>query len=186
MCFLIELFGSIVCITYLCIVFFMVLDLRLTKIGTQRSPFFYAPPFQGFLCDFKSVSSIFRETKKWKWLHQLHEYWGRKWALPFLSLALFPFHLFQKSLFSNVLSRGKHRKLERYVIVFDWKQKRVYPIRHTRFSYSKQDISESNVLKYGTPLKKLICIISLWHVASPNTRLSARHSMPHLCVFGRP
>ena len=27
---------------YLCIVFFMVLDLRLTKIGTQRSPFFYA------------------------------------------------------------------------------------------------------------------------------------------------
>ncbi len=27
---------------YLCIVFFIVLDLRLTKIGTQRSPFFYA------------------------------------------------------------------------------------------------------------------------------------------------
>ena len=25
-----------------CIVFFIVLDLRLTKIGTQRSPFFYA------------------------------------------------------------------------------------------------------------------------------------------------
>ena len=25
---------------YLCIVFFIVLDLRLTKIGTQRSPFF--------------------------------------------------------------------------------------------------------------------------------------------------
>ena len=62
--FLIELFGSIVYITYLCIVFFMVLDLRLTKIGTQRSPFFYAPTFQGFLCDFKSVSSILRETKK--------------------------------------------------------------------------------------------------------------------------
>ena len=73
-CFFIELFGSIVCITYLCIVFFMVLDLRLTKIGTQRSPFFYAPPFQGFLCNFKSVSPIFRETKKWQWLHQLHEY----------------------------------------------------------------------------------------------------------------
>ena len=73
-CFLIELFGSIVCITYLCIVFFMVLDLRLTKIGTQRSPFFYAPTFQGFLCNFKSASSILRETKKWQWLHQLHEY----------------------------------------------------------------------------------------------------------------
>ena len=124
--FLIELFGSIVCITYLCIVFFMVLDLRLTKIGTQRSPFFYAPPFQGFLCNFKSVSPIFRETKKWKWLHQLHEYWGRKWAFPFLFLALFPFHLFPKSLFSNVLLRRKHRKLEGYVIVFNWKQKRVY------------------------------------------------------------
>ena len=27
---------------YLCIVFFIVLDLRLTKIGTQRSPFFFA------------------------------------------------------------------------------------------------------------------------------------------------
>ena len=26
---------------YLCIVFFIVLDLRLTKIGTRRSPFFY-------------------------------------------------------------------------------------------------------------------------------------------------
>ena len=43
--FLIELFGSIVYITYLCIVFFMVLDLRLTKIGTQRSPFFNALTF---------------------------------------------------------------------------------------------------------------------------------------------
>ena len=72
--FLIELFGSIVHITYLCIVFFMVLDLRLTKIGTQRSPFFYAPSFQGFLCDFKSVSPILRKTKKSQWLHQLHEY----------------------------------------------------------------------------------------------------------------
>ena len=29
---------------YLCIVFFMVLDLRLTKIGTQRSPFFIFIP----------------------------------------------------------------------------------------------------------------------------------------------
>ena len=45
LCFLIELFGSIVHITYLCIVFFMVLDLRLTKIGTQRSPFFNALTF---------------------------------------------------------------------------------------------------------------------------------------------
>ncbi len=43
--FLVELFGSIVYITYLCIVFFMVLDLRLTKIGTQRSPFFNALTF---------------------------------------------------------------------------------------------------------------------------------------------
>ena len=47
-CFLIELFGSIVCITYLCIVFFMVLDLRLTKIGTQRSPFFMPLLFKAF------------------------------------------------------------------------------------------------------------------------------------------
>ncbi len=28
---------------YLCIVFFIVLDLRLTKIGTRRSPFFLCP-----------------------------------------------------------------------------------------------------------------------------------------------
>ena len=27
--------------TYLCIVFFIVLDLRLTKVGLQRKPFFY-------------------------------------------------------------------------------------------------------------------------------------------------
>ena len=31
---------------YLCIVFFMVLDLRLTKIGTQRSPFFFLVTFK--------------------------------------------------------------------------------------------------------------------------------------------
>ena len=43
--FLIELFGCIIYILYLCIVFFMVLDLRLTKIGTQRSPFFNALTF---------------------------------------------------------------------------------------------------------------------------------------------
>ncbi len=43
--FLIELFGCIIYIRYLCIVFFMVLDLRLTKIGTQRSPFFNALTF---------------------------------------------------------------------------------------------------------------------------------------------
>ena len=29
---------------YLCIVFFIVLDLRLTKVGTRRSPFFFALP----------------------------------------------------------------------------------------------------------------------------------------------
>ena len=35
--------GTIIYINvYLCIVFFIVLDLRLKKIGTQRSPFFYA------------------------------------------------------------------------------------------------------------------------------------------------
>ena len=136
-CFLIELFGSIVCITYLCIVFFMVLDLRLTKIGTQRSPFFYALTFSSLLCNFKSVSPILREMKKSQWLHQLHEYWERKWTFPFLSLALFPFHLFQKSLSSSVLLRRKHRKLEGYVIVFNWKQKRVCFIRHTCFFYPK-------------------------------------------------
>ena len=40
-----RLFAQTVAITfkqpYLCIVFFIVLDLRLTKIGTRRSPFFY-------------------------------------------------------------------------------------------------------------------------------------------------
>ena len=159
--FLIELFGSIVCITYLCIVFFMVLDLRLTKIGTQRSPFFYAPTFRGLLCNFKSASPILRETKKWQWLHQLHEFWGRKWAFPFLFLALFPFHLFQKFPFPNVLLRGRHHKLERYVIVFDWKEKRVCLMKHIRFSYPKQDISEDNILKHRTIFQKLIRIISL-------------------------
>ena len=34
---------------YLCTVFFIVLDLRLTKVGTRRSPFFYASQFQPFL-----------------------------------------------------------------------------------------------------------------------------------------
>jgi len=29
--------------SYLCIVFFIVLDLRLTKVGVRRYPFFYAP-----------------------------------------------------------------------------------------------------------------------------------------------
>ena len=72
--FLIELFGSIVCITYLCIVFFMVLDLRLTKIGTQRSPFFYALTFSSLLCNFKSVSPILCKVKRLQWLRQLHEY----------------------------------------------------------------------------------------------------------------
>ena len=40
-----KLFAQTVAImlklSYLCIVFFIVLDLRLTKIGTRRSPFFY-------------------------------------------------------------------------------------------------------------------------------------------------
>ena len=118
-CFLIELFGSIVCITYLCIVFFMVLDLRLTKIGTQRSPFFYAFTFSSLLCNFKSVSPILCQVKRLQWLRQLHEYQGGNGHSLFLSLALFPFHLFQKFPFQNILLRGKHRKLERYVMVFD-------------------------------------------------------------------
>ena len=184
--FLIELFGSIVCITYLCIVFFMVLDLRLTKIGTQRSPFFYAPTFQGLLCNFKSVSPILCKVKRLQWLRQLHEYWGRKWAFPFLSLALFPFHLFQKSLSSSVLLRRKHRKLGGSVIVFNWKQKRVCFMRHTRFYDDEQNISEGRAPKHGAPFKEVARAISLLLPASPNTRLSARHSMPHLCVFGRP
>ena len=33
----------------ICNVFFIVLDLRLTKVGTRRSPFFYASLFQPFL-----------------------------------------------------------------------------------------------------------------------------------------
>ena len=118
-CFLIELFGCVIYILYLCIVFFMVLDLRLTKIGTQRSPFFYALTFSSLLCNFKSVSPILCKVKRLQWLRQLHEYQGGKWAFPFLSLALFPFHLFQKSLSSSVLFRRKHRKLGGYVIVFD-------------------------------------------------------------------
>ena len=34
---------------YLCIVFFIVLDLRLTKVGVQRYSFFYAHTSQRFL-----------------------------------------------------------------------------------------------------------------------------------------
>ena len=39
------MFGGVAKTLYLCIVFFMVLDLRLTKIGTRRSPFFYFMAF---------------------------------------------------------------------------------------------------------------------------------------------
>ncbi len=58
-------------------------------------------------------------------------------------------------------------------------------MRHTRFSYPKQDISEDNILKHEMTFQKLIRIISLWPVVSPNTRLFAQHLMPHLYVFGR-
>ena len=37
---------------------------KVNKDWDSAEPLFYAPPFQGFLCDFKSVSSILRETKK--------------------------------------------------------------------------------------------------------------------------
>ena len=39
------MFGGVAKTLYLCTVFFMVLDLRLTKIGTRRSPFFILWPF---------------------------------------------------------------------------------------------------------------------------------------------
>ena len=39
------MFGGVAKSLYLCTVFFMVLDLRLTKIGTRRSPFFILWPF---------------------------------------------------------------------------------------------------------------------------------------------
>ena len=39
------MFGGVAKSLYLCTVFFMVLDLRLTKIGTRRSPFFYFMAF---------------------------------------------------------------------------------------------------------------------------------------------
>ena len=40
-----EKFWRIAEILYLCIVFFIVLDLRLIKVGIQRNPFFYALKF---------------------------------------------------------------------------------------------------------------------------------------------
>ena len=95
-CFLIELFGSIVCITYLCIVFFMVLDLRLTKIGTQRSPFFYALTFSSLLCNFKSVSPILCKVKRLQWLRQLHEYQGGKMGISFFISCFIPIPLIPK------------------------------------------------------------------------------------------
>ena len=36
-----RLLDAIRYVEYLCNVFFIVLDLRLTKVGAQRSPFFY-------------------------------------------------------------------------------------------------------------------------------------------------
>ena len=36
------MFGSFILMIYLCIVFFIILDLRLTKAGARRSSFFYA------------------------------------------------------------------------------------------------------------------------------------------------
>ena len=68
------MFGGVAKTLYLCIVFFMVLDLRLTKIGTRRSPFFYfmafSPSFTAndgirimysFLCTGHDENSCFRE-----------------------------------------------------------------------------------------------------------------------------
>ena len=47
---------------YLCIVFFMVLDLRLTKIGTQRSPFFIFTPSRstvsGVIPHIRTISAL--------------------------------------------------------------------------------------------------------------------------------
>ena len=37
-----EEYFAVLWINHIFAMFFMVLDLRLTKIGTQRSPFFYA------------------------------------------------------------------------------------------------------------------------------------------------
>ena len=47
---------------------------KVNKDWDSAEPLFYAPTFRGFLCNFKSASPILRETKKWQWLHQLHEY----------------------------------------------------------------------------------------------------------------
>ena len=58
-------------------------------------------------------------------------------------------------------------------------------MRHTHFYDDEQNISESRAPKHGGPFKEVARAISLLLPASPNTRLSAQHSMPHLCVFGR-
>ena len=49
------MFGGVAKSLYLCTVFFMVLDLRLTKIGTRRSPFFY---FIAFFPSFTANTGI--------------------------------------------------------------------------------------------------------------------------------
>ena len=44
-----QIFGGIECKLYIChVIFFIVLDLRLTKVGARRCSFFYAPTFLYF------------------------------------------------------------------------------------------------------------------------------------------
>ena len=47
---------------------------KVNKDWDSAEPLFYAPTFQGLLCNFKSVYPILREMKKLQWLHQLQEY----------------------------------------------------------------------------------------------------------------
>ena len=55
-CYIAAVFAHGACFfgksAYLCSVFFIVLDLRLTKVGIRRDPFFYALRFGGLVMSF--------------------------------------------------------------------------------------------------------------------------------------
>ena len=55
--FFVEIFGDMVIKPYLCIVFFIVLDLRLTRLEYSGTPFFVPVCFCGH--GFKSVETCF-------------------------------------------------------------------------------------------------------------------------------
>ena len=65
LCYRTYFFSWIICrfirSTYLCNVFFIVLDLRLTKVGVQRYSFFYVHTLGIFIKSYK-ISQLIRNT----------------------------------------------------------------------------------------------------------------------------